>query len=293
MAGKPKQTERTRHLLPCSFVLTLSRAIEQACDQARTQESKVEQALAGCDTEKLLRTLVARDVPTAKEVARDALLSREDFWNWCMSLTGKPWSEARARRDMRERVRIWQHINTQGAWVPRTQDDLLALWAQATKGEFPLYRECEAPQFRVKGVPFAHGPNPFEPAPLPSGQQTTPPEEIPAQVDVLLELIADNTLPLEARAAAAHFALGAIHPFRDGNGHCARMLMCAMLAPVYSLATLLALDATIQKSRTEITKLFKSIVGEHQDAEDMCAFLLKLLLDAQMLVIEAEACLDV
>jgi len=282
-----KPAERTRYLLPCSCALTLSSGIVEACSQAREQEIRAAQSLADIDAEALLRELTTCDVPAASTRACSASASREEFWDWCLSLKGEPWSEARARRGMRERVRIWQHAILRGAWVPRTQGDLLTLWAHATKGEFPLYRECETPQFRVKGVPFAHGPNPFEPAPLLPGYQTTPPEEIPAQVDMLLELVAEDALPLEVRAAAAHFALGAIHPFRDGNGHCARMLMCAMLAPAYSLPTLLALDANIQKSRTEIEALFRSTTGKHQDAEGMCAFLLTLLLDAQTRILHS------
>lgn len=57
--------------------------------------------------------------------------------------------------------------------------------------------------------------------------------------------------------------------------------MCSMLAPAYSLPTLLALDANIQKSRTEIEPLFRSTMGKHPDAEGVCAYLLTLLLDAQ------------
>ena len=272
---------RAWYALPCAHRLTVSSGLAGACAKARRQEGLVKVALARCDEEALLRMMAAQGVPAAREVACDMARSTEDFWSWCLSLTGQPWGEAPARRDMRERIRVWRHVRRDGAWVPRTQDGLLALWSAATKGEYPVYRESATAQFRTEGVPFAHGAIPFELAPLPLGKQTASPEEIPAQVDALLELVAESALPLEARAAAAHFALELIHPFRDGNGHCARMLACSMLAHAYALPCLIALVARIQGSRMALSAMIGATVKEHADTEPLCRYFVELLIAAQ------------
>lgn len=276
-----RDDRQAQYSLPCAHRLTVSSGLVGACAKARRQEGLVKPALARGDEEMLLRMMVTQGVPAAREVACDTARSTEDVWSWCLSLTGQPWSEAPARRDMRERIRVWQHVRREGAWVPHTQDELLALWSVATKGEYPLYRESATAQFRTEGVPFAHGAIPFEPVPLPSGKQTAPPEEIPAQVDALLELVAESTLPLEARAAAAHFALELIHPFRDGNGHCARMLACSMLAHTYALPCLIALVARIQSSRRTLSSMIGATVREQADTEPLCKYFVELLIAAQ------------
>ena len=276
-----RDDRRARYLLPCAHRLTVSSGLAGACAIARQQERLVRPALARRGEEALLRVMATQGVPAAREAACDTARSTEDFWSWCLSLTGQPWGEARARRDMRERIRVWQHVREEGAWLPRTRDELLALWSVATKGEYPLYRESATAQFRTEGVPFAHGAIPFEPAPLPSGKQTAPPGEIPAQVDALLRLVAESALPLEARAAAAHFALELIHPFRDGNGHCARMLACSMLARAYALPCLIALVTRVQSSRTTLSSMIGATVREHADTEPLCRYFVELLIAAQ------------
>ena len=135
-------------------------------------------------------------------------------------------------------------------------------------------------------MPFAHGAIPFEPIPLPSGKQTAFPEEIPSQVDALLRLVAESALSVEARAAAAHFALELIHPFRDGNGHCARMLACSMLAHAYALPCLIALVARIQSSRMTLSSMIGATVKEHADTEPLCRHFVELLIAAQQDILQ-------
>ncbi|MBR3224284.1 MAG: Fic family protein [Atopobiaceae bacterium] len=134
----------------------------------------------------------------------------------------------------------------------------------------------------------AHAPRKaLEAAPLLPGAQTAAPEEIPAEVERLLALVADESLALEARGAAAYFAHGAIHPFRDGNGHCGRMLSCAMLAGAYSSATLLALTARLQGNRPEVGNEIRATVDGRKDAERFCRLFLDLLAQGQRDVLTA------
>ena len=280
------QKETMSYALPCSLALTFSRELEQMCLEARAMERDVKSALETCDEEALLRSIAAGSVPSARELVQEESLTLEQFWWYCLALKGEPWSEAPMRRDMRERVRVWRHAARQGARVPRSRDELLALWSEASEGEFPLYRGTETARFRTEGIPFAHGRVPFEAAPLPPGAQTTAPEEIPVEVDRLLALVANESLALEARAAAAYFAHGAIHPFRDGNGHCGRLLSCAMLADAYSPAALLALTAQLQSRRRELGAEIRAAVGGKKDAERFCRLFLGLFVQGQWDVLD-------
>lgn len=257
------------------------------CLEARAREQDVRRALDSCDEDALMRSIAAGGVTSARGLVRDASLAPGQFWGRCLALKGEPWGEAPMRRDMRERVRVWRHIARRNARVPRSRDELLALWSEANEGEFPLYRESETARFRTEGIPFAHGRIPFEAAPLPPGAQTAAPEEMPAEVDRLLALVADEPLALEARAAAAYIAHGAIHPFRDGNDHCGRMLSCSMLADAYSPATLLALTERLQGSRAEVGKEIRATIGGQKDAERFCRLFLDLLAQGQRDVLAA------
>lgn len=82
---------------------------------------------------------------------------------------------------------------------------------------------------------------------------------------------------MEARAAAAYFAHGAIHPFRDGNGHAARMLALALLAPHYGTEQLVRFVARMQGRREDLVGLLGDIRLQRSDIGDLAAFMLSLL----------------
>ena len=213
------------------------------------------------------RTIVVAGVDAAESLAATPGMSDADLARRCMALRGEPWSQARARRDMRERVRIWRRLEEGRTTVPSCMDELFSLWDEANSGEAPIYCDAETARLRTR-VPFAHGENPFEHATLDPGYETIEVQDVPREVHKLLAFLAREGIPAELHAAAALFALWHVHPFADGNGHVGRMLVCSMLAGSYSTTTLLAFVKAMQTKRViisaTIAELFLELLVEAQ-----------------------------
>lgn len=228
----------------------------------------------------LVRMLVTKDVDAARELAADARVSDTELRERCFAMRGQPWDQARARADMRERIRIWQRLERGTCALPATLDELFALWSEAVAGEVAVYRESMRPQLR-RGIPFAHGDTPFEEGTLPPGKETVAPEDVEPETRRWLASLAVAELPLEAHALVSLFVFELIHPFRDGNGRTGRMLLCDMLSARYSLATLLAFVAKLQENRAIISQTTAEIVCERADLSPFVELYLGLALEAQ------------
>ena len=261
--------------------LTVGDSLLDLAQQARSNEAAADGGCARVGRDRATRLLVASGVTAAAALAEDASLDLDGFLGAAFELRGRPWSEARARRDMRERIRLYRRIAACGGAVPRTPDDLLALWTEANAGEVPIYDESETAQFRKAGVPFAHGETLFDPGPVPPGYETLEPEDIPGAVEAMLAFCNDGSAPVELRAGAAHFLCGHVHPFRDGNGRTARMLACLLLADGYSPQTLLALVRALQEGRGAMGACMANTVLHRADLEGVVKLFLELLCSAQ------------
>ncbi len=261
-------------------VLTVSGDMLERVDEARSNEEAI-RSLCGLDSEQLLRSIMTDGVSAASDMAADALIDGEDLFKRCFDLRGEPLDEARARRDMRERIRVLQRIERCGSAIPHTLDDVLDLWSEATRGEVPLYAECEIAQFRKARVPFGHRGNPFEPVAPPAGYETVEAGRIPEQTQALLAFLARTDLPCEIVAAASHFLCGHIHPFADGNGRLSRMLLCILLSGSYSLATVLAFLRRLQADRGTISFAMARTVRTRSDLGKTVHLFLRILCAAQ------------
>ncbi len=266
--------------LPCSSFLTLTQALSGLTENLREAETALRKRIGRQDEEALLRRLIAGDVTAVAELARDRSAGFEDFLSVCYMMRGEPWNEARIRRDMRERIRLYRRLAAGDAAVPRTAAELQDLWAEAVSDEAALYIESERPQFRLSGVPFGHSGFVFEPAPAPPDSVTAVPEDIPREADHLLAFIRDPAIPAEIRAGAAYYAHGRIHPFRDGNGRTARMLTCSMLAGNYSTMTLLAFLSALQTERRRMDEAIGFVTLNRSDAESAVRVYLEIFLEA-------------
>ena len=81
----------------------------------------------------------------------------------------------------------------------------------------------------------------------------------------------------EGVAFTSYFLLLRIHPFRDGNGHAARMLVLALLAPHYGTEQLVRFVARMQESREGLMGLLGDIRLQKSEICDLAAFMLSLL----------------
>ena len=165
---------------------------------------------------------------------------------------------------MRERIRIWRVLEQERACIPHDIDGLLALWAEANKGEVAVYSESETAQLR-RGIPFAHGEDYFAQTTPTPGRKTVDPNAIEGETRKLLAFMQRPGITPELHAAMTLFALWYIHPVRDGNGYLGRMLVCIMLAGRYVTPTLLAFVSLMQAKRAEISRTIVAIVREQED----------------------------
>lgn len=229
----------------------------------------------------VIREIVTDGVGTARPLASDAQLDDDELFERCFVLRGEPYGEACARRDMRERIRVFQRIRTHGAALPKVLGDMLELWAEAMRGEVRLYKEAETAQFRQLRIPFAHRANPFEYAEPPAGRETVEASRIPHEPEALMAFMGRTDLPLEILAAASHFLCGHIHPFSDGNSRLSRMLACINLSGGYSSATVLSMLRRLQCDRGAMNLEMMRTVRLKADLEAVVGLFLNMLCAAQ------------
>lgn len=257
--------------------LSVSKDIEHILAVARERER-----IVPADARMSARDIAVAGVDAAEDLARSSGLSDADLVGRCLALRGEPWSQAPARRDMRERMRIWRRLSEGIFAAPSNIAELLALWTEANSGEIALYSEAETARLRIR-TPFAHGKIPFEHKATDPGRETVDVQDLPREVSNFIAFMSRDDIPVEYHAAASLFALWYIHPFPDGNGHVGRMLACSMLAGGYSTPTLLAFVRAMQSNRERISETIAGIVVEQGDLLPFAELFLELLVKATTL----------
>ena len=224
-----------------------------------------------------VRDLIACDVTGLAELADDERVSDGELCERCLALRGQPLSEIRIRRLARERARIWLFLASKPE-VPSTEEELLRLYEVANADE-PHFCATFPARLRTKDdpIPFTLHWNHIDRVPLEPGFETLSGSQIPKAVEALLDFAARTDIACEWVAFTSYFLVGRIHPFRDGNGHLARMLTIALLARRYSAERLLALVASMQKHRGELVQLQSDVQLGKAELTDIVGYLLDLL----------------
>ena len=122
----------------------------------------------------------------------------------------------------------------------------------------------------------------FDRRPAPPECETDAADDIPRDVDALLRFVGRGDLPAEWAAFTSYFLLLRIHPFRDGNGHAARMLALALLAPHYGTEQLVRFVARMQGHKEDLVGLLGDIRLQKSEICDLVAFMLSLLDESRM-----------
>lgn len=183
---------------------------------------------------------------------------------------------ARARRQAREVARVAVLCEEGGLHMPESAEELHGIWEQAMHGEPRWSADHPSSAFRT-GTVTLRGPWP-ERAVV---HRCMGPDEVPAWLDRLVALLADERFAPEVRAACGLGLHDWIHPFMDGNGHTGRLLMLAALDGLYSRATLVCLVRELVVNRSATSRQFKRLREREGDAEGFCLGLLGQVKDAQ------------
>lgn len=190
-------------------------------------------------------------------------------------------STARARRKAREVARFVMLSDQGDLRVPMRVDEVSELWEQAMCGEPRWSADYPSSSFRTGGVAVRGA--------LPERRvlhRCMDPGEVPAWLERLVEMLADESLAPELRAACGLGLQAWIHPFVDGNGHTARLLMLAVLSGRYTQPTLVRLSHGFVMNRGATTRQFARLRNREADAAGFCLGMLGQLKEAQERVLE-------
>ena len=160
--------------------------------------------------------------------------------------------------------------------VPESAEEIRGLWEQAMCGEPRWSADFPSSAIRT-GIATVRSPWP-ERALL---HRCMEPDEVPAWLDRLINLLWDERLAPELRAACGLGLLDWIHPFSDGNGHTGRLLMLATLSARYSQLTLVCLAYELVVNRAATIQQFKQLRERNNDAVGFCLGMLCQIEDAQ------------
>ena len=194
------------------------------------------------------------------------------------AVTSFPFSTrtAGARRKAREVARFVMLSDNGDLHVPARVEDLHGLWEQAMCGEPRWSADYPSSAFRTGGV-TVRGAWP-ERTLL---HRCMDPCEMPAWLERLIGMLADEGLAPELRAACGLGLHDWIHPFVDGNGHTGRLLMLSVLDGLYSQPTLVCLAHELVANRSTTMRQFARLRNREADAAGFCLGLLGQLRDAQ------------
>ena len=246
-----------------------------------TEAARARAAGLGPSSSLALRQLVAGGVSQLSELACDTRVSDGELCERCLALRGGPLAEGPLRRNARERARAWLFLSSDPK-PPAHEEELLSFYEAANRLE-PHYCETVPARFRTAEdpMPFTRV-GLFDRKPAPPECETDAADEIPRDVDSLLRFVGRRDLLAEWVAYASYFLLLRIHPFRDGNGHVARMLVLALLAPHYGTEQLVHFVARMQGHKEDLVGLLGDIRLQKSEICDLVAFMLSLLDESRM-----------
>ena len=241
-----------------------------------TEATRARAAALGPSNSLALRQLVVGDISQLSELARDMRVSDGELCERCLALRGGPFAEGPLRRNARERARAWLLLSGEPK-PPAHAEELLSFYEAANRLE-PHYCETVPARFRTAKdpMPFTRV-GLFDRRPAPPECETDAGDDIPRDIDALLHFVGRGDIPAEWVAFTSYFLLLRIHPFRDGNGHTARMLALTLLAPHYGTEQLVRFVARMQERREGLVGLLGDIRLQRSEIGDLVAFMLSLL----------------
>lgn len=172
-------------------------------------------------------------------------------------------------------------IDGTGAF-PLAPKDIRAVHDKVTEGKIPQDKIPDGQLFRKEGVAVTAG-----------GVRVThrgiePESKIIEAMNLMLDLMNNDQVPLLYSSLASHYIFEYTHPFYDGNGRTGRYLLSLSLSDVLSSPTAISLSRTIAENKESYYRSFKSAENElnHAELTFFISTMLNLIERAQEGVVE-------
>jgi hypothetical protein len=264
--------------------LRYSGELEELVGRLRIRERDVAERARLAGRDELIRSygeIVAAELSMVGLVLPGAAYcSTASLFEAVASLPFTPRSSS-VRRKAREIARIAMLSDEGRLRVPACVDDLHTLWEQAMLREPRWSVDFPSSDFRTGNVTVRGSKPEYRVV-----HRCMPADEMPFWLNRLIDLLSDERLAPELRAACGLGLQDWIHPFSDGNGHVGRLIMLSVLEGGYSQPTLVCLAREFVVNRNTTVGQFARLRNREHDAVGFCAGLLGQVSDAQEYVLD-------
>lgn len=150
-----------------------------------------------------------------------------------------------------------------------TNLDIKSIYEEIIQDEIAEDDWPDGRYYRTKGVSVISGIKSIHEGILPE-------EKIEEEMQKLLNLANDKTLPVIVRAALLQYFIGYIHPYYDGNGRLGRFLSTYLLSQEYHMFSAFRMSYAIKQKKNEYYKAF-DICNDQHNYGDVTPFILTFL----------------
>lgn len=172
------------------------------------------------------------------------------------------------KRRFLELARMYMQLSSGELPQPSTLEDIRRIFDAITDGELAAEDRIEGPLFRSQATSIVNG--------VKEIHKAVPADQIASRLEVVLQTMHDEEIPILVAAMVTHFMFEYVHPFYDGNGRTGRFLLSQKLKQAVSIPTALTLSPVIYQRRNEYYKAFET--AEHPlNRADLTPFVLKML----------------
>ena len=166
-----------------------------------------------------------------------------------------------------ELARMYTQLSSGELPQPSTLEDIRHIFDAITAGELSAEDRIEGPLFRAQATSIVNG--------VKEIHKAVPADQVTSRLEVFLQTIHDEEIPILVAAMVAHFMFEYVHPFYDGNGRTGRFLLSQKLMQAVSIPTALTLSPVIYQRRNEYYRAFET--AEHPlNRADLTPFVLKM-----------------
>lgn len=216
-------------------------AVERKCAALLNEIPGIARAatIRGLVLDEVVNTNAIEDIHSTRQQVEEALIIEGNH---------------RANKRFRELGLLYLGLSNDSVSLPRTPNDIRAIYDALMVGELAPEDELDGELFRARGVDVISGTKPIH-----SGASSE--AAIVEGLNQMFALLQRDDIPELIKIVASHFVFEHTHPFYDGNGRTGRYLLAFFLKRSLSTLTVLSLSRAIAEHKSKYYEAFAS--AEH------------------------------